>query len=150
VSLAGALLWSATVHRPGAVLGVQVLGRHLSASGPERTKAAKRRLRCLKGTKDLGTKCGGNGNSSSETTLVGYSGADHGGGKETGRSTAACVFMLNGGPTSWASKLQQTVATSTAEAEHVAASAAAQEAVPLRQLLCDLGFEQKEATTIYL
>ena len=54
-----------------------------------------------------------------------------------------------GGVVSWGSKLQPTVALSSAEAEYMAACAAVQEAIHLRLLMRDLGFEQKGATVIY-
>jgi len=57
--------------------------------------------------------------------------------------------MVGGGAISWTSKLQPTVALSTAEAEYITACAATQEAVYLRQLVKDMGFKQKGATVIY-
>ena len=45
------------------------------------------------------------------------------------------MFQMAGGPISWLSKKQAVVTLSTAEAEYVALSTAAQEAVWLRQLL---------------
>lgn len=146
MSLVGALLWSAMISRPDVAFAVQVLGRYLQASGPEHMSAAKRRLRYLKGTRDRGIKYGGKGN---DLTLVGYSDSDHAGDKDTRKSTTGYVFVLNGGPVSWGSRLQDTVAASTSEAEYMAACAAAQEAIHLRQLLKDLGLEQKKATVIY-
>jgi hypothetical protein len=56
---------------------------------------------------------------------------------------------VNGAPVSWCSKLQNSVAKSTCEAEYVAASSAAQEAVHLINILKDLGETQEEPTTIY-
>ncbi len=50
---------------------------------------------------------------------------------------------------SWASRLQPTVALSSAESEYMAASAAAQEAIHLRSLMQSLGFTQKGPTTIW-
>jgi hypothetical protein len=47
------------------------------------------------------------------------------------------------------SKLQPTVAISTAEAEYMAACTATQEALHLRQLLEDVGYMQNGATTIF-
>jgi hypothetical protein len=57
--------------------------------------------------------------------------------------------MVGGCVVSWRSKLEPTVALSTAEAEYMAACAATQEAIHLRQLLADLGFEQKGATILW-
>jgi hypothetical protein len=49
------------------------------------------------------------------------------------------VFTLSGGAVSWLSKLQPTVAVSTAEAEYMAAASAVKEALWLRKLFADLG-----------
>ena len=57
--------------------------------------------------------------------------------------------MLSGGAISWASKLQPTVALSSAEAEYMAVSAAVQDAIFLRDLMGDLGYGQAGATKIY-
>eukprot|EP00253_Pinus_taeda_P020499 PITA_20499 len=65
-------------------------------------------------------------------------------GKDTGdldkrRSTSGYVFTLAGGAISWMSKLQNTVALSTTEAEYIAASHACKEAVWLKGLLGEFG-----------
>ena len=73
----------------------------------------------------------------------GYSDADWAGDPVTRRSTTGYVFLISGGPVSWASKLQPTVALSTMEAETMALAAATQEALWLRKLLAELGFPQK-------
>jgi hypothetical protein len=64
------------------------------------------------------------------------------------RSTTGFVFKLAGGPISWASKVQPTVALSSTEAEYMAACSAAQEAIWIRLLLKEMGFEQKEPTIL--
>ena len=53
------------------------------------------------------------------------------------------VFLLHGGAISWQSRLQPTVATSTVEAEYMAVAAAVKEALWLRTLLADLGFDAR-------
>lgn len=67
--------------------------------------------------------------------LVGYSDSDHASDVSTRRSCTGYVFVLHGGAISWASKLQPTVAVSTAEAEYMAASAAVKEALWIRRLI---------------
>ena len=57
--------------------------------------------------------------------------------------------MMNGGPISWKSRLQDNVSLSTSEAEFVAASLGGQEAIYLRELLTDFGFSQTKATLLY-
>ena len=59
------------------------------------------------------------------------------------------MYTLGGAAVSWTSRLQQTVALSSAESEYMAASAASQEAIHLRRLLESLGFKQEGPTVIY-
>lgn len=72
-------------------------------------------------------------------TLIGFSDADWARDQDDCRSTTGNIFLLSGGAVSWLSKKQATVALSTAEAEYVALSQAAQESTWLKQLLSDLG-----------
>jgi hypothetical protein len=55
------------------------------------------------------------------------------------RSVGGYVFMLASGPVSWKSKKQTCTATSSNEAEYVAASEAARQATWMRRLLGDMG-----------
>ncbi len=70
--------------------------------------------------------------------MIGYSDADWGGDINDRKSTAGYIFKLNCGAVSWRNKKQTCVALSTAEAEYVALSAAAQEALWLKQLTSEL------------
>ncbi len=99
--------------------------------------AVKRILRYLKGTVNLALKY----ERSESGTLVGFSDADWAGDQDDRRSTTGNIFLLSEGAVSWLSKKQATVALSTAEAEYVALSQAAQEGTCLRRLLNDLGVE---------
>ena len=56
--------------------------------------------------------------------------------------------MIAGGPVSWASKRQATVAHSSAEAEYYALNDAAREAAWLRELLEDIGYPVEGPITI--
>ena len=53
------------------------------------------------------------------------------------------MFTLTGGAVSWVSKLQSVVATSTTEAEYVAATQASKEAVWLKMIMEELGHGQE-------
>ena len=68
---------------------------------------------------------------------------------DTRRSTTGYVFKISGGPVSWQSRMQTSVALSSMEAEYMAASAATQEAMWLNRLLHQLGFRTPRPTTIY-
>src|SRR3954453_738669 len=83
------------------------------------------------------------GESDGEIELAGYTDASFAEDRATRRSTGAYIFTLNGGPISWTSKRQLTVALSTTEAEYMAMCQATNEAIWLRQLLTELGLHQE-------
>ena len=83
-----------------------------------------------------------------KTECTGYSDADWAGDLDDRRSTSGYIFKIAGASVSWRSVKQKCVALSTAEAEYMALSGAAQEAVWMRQLLRDLGREVVGATII--
>jgi hypothetical protein len=131
--LVGSLMYLSVCTRPDITAAVQTLARFMSNPGWAHWCAAKRVLRYLKGTVERGLCFGGRGG------LKGYCDADWGGDVDSYRSTTGYVFLLNGAAVSWRSRLQRTVALSTAEAEYMALCEAAQEATFLTQLLTDLG-----------
>ena len=56
------------------------------------------------------------------------------------RSTSGYSFTLGGGPVSWSSKRQRTVATSTCEAEYIAQCNATKEAIWVKNLFIEVGY----------
>lgn len=144
MSMVGSLLYAAMITRPDISYAVQALGRHLQATGEEHFAAAKRVMRYLQGSKQLGIKY-----HQGEVKLVGYADADWASDKDTRRSTTGYLFKLGSSTISWGCRLQPTVALSTSEAEYMSASAAVQEAMYLRQLLKDLKYNQESATIIW-
>ena len=106
---------------------------------------AKRVLRYLKATETLGLQYGGQ----SPIELAGWSDADYASDVDGRRSRTGYVFMLNGAAISWKSQRQPTVALSTAEAEYMALTAAAQEALFLKQLLEELHHNSESAITLF-
>jgi hypothetical protein len=142
----GSLLYAAIVTRPDIQFMVQQVARHLQSSGEEHWAAVKRGLRYLKGTRQLAIRY--SSDAEDPLRLKAYCDSDWGGDRDSRRSTTGYLTMVAGGPVSWTSKLQATVALSSAEAEYMAASAATQEVLYLRQLLIDLKHPQMEATTL--
>ena len=57
--------------------------------------------------------------------------------------------MMNGGPTSWKSRRQDSVALSTSEAEYMTASEVGKEILYLLAILRDVGHAQIAPTNIY-
>ena len=64
-------------------------------------------------------------------------------------STSGFVFFIGNCCVSWKSHKQRCVARSTTEADYVALSECVQEAIWLRRLLSERGFQQTEQTKIY-
>ena len=81
--------------------------------------------------------------------LVGYVDAAHAGDLETRRSITGLVFCLAGGAIAYKSKVQATVATSSTEAEFIAAVHAAKIAKYLHSILRELGFPPSGPTLLY-
>ena len=134
-SAIGSLMYLSVSTRPDISYAVSSLARFSSKPTKEHWTALKRLLRYLKGTTKYGilyTKGGA-------SKCIGFSDADWAGDINDQKSTSGYVFMLSGGAVSWSSKKQKCVALSTAEAEYVALSSAAQESIWLRQLITELG-----------
>ena len=131
--LIGSLLYLSVCTRPDISYAVGALARFMAAPTNEHWNAALGILRYLCGTREYSLNFGGN------PGLVGYCDSDYAGSIDTRRSTTGYTFKLGDGVISWCSKLQPTVATSTCEAEYIAAAAATKEALWLRKLLSDFG-----------
>ncbi|KAK2985142.1 hypothetical protein RJ640_000909 [Escallonia rubra] len=101
--------------------------------------AAKGILRYIAGTRDFELWY----SQVSNFRLVGFSGSDWVGCLDDRRSTSGSVFNLGSGAINWTSKRQATVALSSSEAEYIAATSSACQAVWLRKLLADLLQDQK-------
>jgi hypothetical protein len=135
--LVGGLMYLATHTRPDISLAVGSLARYMANPTTDHMKAVHKVLQYVSCTPHLGITFGGSPAATLE--LYGYSDSNHAGDLDTRRSTTGYVFMLYGGVVSWNSRLQPTVASSTTEAEYMAASSAVKEALWLRQLLPELG-----------
>ena len=121
--------------RPDIAFFTAVASRFSKNPSHQHTEAVKTILKYLKGSKQRGITY----RDEEELKIQGYSDSDWAGDKESWKSTSGYIFMLNGGPVSWCSKRQSTVALSSTEAEYIALTLAAKEATWLRLLLTELG-----------
>ena len=82
---------------------------------------------------------------------IGYTDSDFQSDRESRKSTSGYVFTLGGEAISWRSVKQSSIANSTMEAEYIAASEAAKEAIWLKNFLLDLGVvpSTQSAITLY-
>ena len=85
----------------------------------------------------------------SSKECIGYSDADWTGDLDDRKSTSGYLFKISGGAVTRRSKKQSCVALSTAEAEYMALSSAAQEAIWLIQLTTELSSPPETSTTIF-
>eukprot|EP00253_Pinus_taeda_P035994 PITA_35994 len=73
--------------------------------------------------------------------LVGFTDSDWVGEPDDRKSTAGYVLTLGSGPITWACKKQAAISLSSAEAEYRGAVEASKEALWLRQILSEFGFQ---------
>ena len=135
--LIGALTYLSTTTRPDISFAISSLGQFNNCYGTEHWTAAKRVLRYLKGTLDVGLVF-----SPHSEPVRGYVDADWGGSTLDRKSHSGFMFLLGGSPISWDSRKQRTVALSTTEAEYMALAECAKEAIYLKRFICELGFNK--------
>ncbi|KAJ0491696.1 putative RNA-directed DNA polymerase [Helianthus annuus] len=143
-SLVGGLIYL-THTRPDIVFSVSVISRFMHKPTSIHLGAAKRILRYVAGTLEYGMWYG----KKQEIKLEGFTDSDWGSSFEDWKSVSANMFSIGSGAISWCSKKQPVVALSTCEAEYIAANTAACQAVWLRKLLKELGYDQDNPTTIW-
>ena len=120
---------------------VIVLCRAMSKPSPQLMVAAEHVLAYLYRNRDIGLRY-----KADEKPLEGFTDSDWG----VRHSTSGYVFMLNHACISWASKKQSSVALSSCEAEIMAASEAAKEAVYLGSFLGELDAHDDSPVDLYL
>ncbi|GKA74913.1 retrovirus-related pol polyprotein from transposon TNT 1-94 [Tanacetum coccineum] len=130
---------------PDLTYSVGMVSRYMQSPRESHARAIKQILRYLKGTTSFGIKY----NRSNDMKLVGYSDSSHNVDIDDGRSTTGHVFYLGTSPITWCSQKQTTVELSSCEAEFMAATTAACQAIWLRELLAEVtGLERQKEGTI--
>ena len=146
----GALLYLAMGTRPDIMNAVREVSCFNTNPGINHWTAVKRIFRYIKGSLQVQLRYLGNPSENDmKMQLHGFADSDWAGNGDHRRSVSGHIFMFGGGPVSWSSKTQKSVALSSCEAEYIALSAATQEAIYLRNILEQLEFPQHQATMIY-
>ncbi|CAA7039007.1 unnamed protein product [Microthlaspi erraticum] len=122
--------------RPDLSYCVGVLSRYMQNPKESHGAAMKQCLRYLRGTTTLGLVF--KKSSSAAMKLVGYSDSSHNVDPDDGKSTTDHVFYLGESMISWCSQKQDTVALSSCEAEFMAGTEAARQAIWLQDLLGEI------------
>ncbi|KAL8116754.1 hypothetical protein AgCh_023059 [Apium graveolens] len=118
--------------RPDLAYSVGIVSRFMEKPTLMHQNAAKRILRYVKGTLNLGLIYTAN---EDNNIVIGYSDSDLAGNIENRKSTGGMVFYLNKSLITWNSQKQKCVALSSCEAEFMVATVASCQAVWLRKLL---------------
>lgn len=112
--------------RPDLSYAVGVASRFMERPTVMHFKAVKQILRYIKGTMDYGlVYAAGTG----ALKIIGYTDSDLAGDLDDWRSTGGMAFYINQSLVAWSSQKQKTVALSSCEAEFMAATTAACQAL---------------------
>ena len=149
----GSLQYLSDKTRPDIARAANFLAEYNSKPTPKCWNALKHVLHYLAGTRDRGITYKKRIDSNPATSLpmpLCHTDSDWAGTlTDRRRSVGGYIFILADGPISWKSKKQTCTATSSNEAEYIAASEAARQATWIRRLLGDMGlFENSDLPTI--
>lgn len=136
----GSVMWAQIATRPDLSFAVSLLARFQSNPGPAHWQALMHVIGYIRSTLDFGITY----SKGESIQPAGYVDADYGGCRDTKRSTSGYIFMMAGGPVSWSSKRQATVALSTVEAEYVSLTRAAQQMKWMYSWMEEVGLPQEK------
>ena len=139
----GSVLWPVVVSRPDAAYAVSILSQFIQNLGPAHWEGVKRVINYLGSTKDLWLTFGGG----REGAVKGFCDADWASQKHR-HSISGFSFHYGAGAVSWSSKKQPVVSLSSTEAEYVAQTHAAKEAIWLRSFVSKVTGKQEKPLTI--
>jgi len=134
-SAIGSIMYAMLCTRPDVSHALSLTSRFQSDPGEEHWTAVKNILKYLKRTKDMFLVYG----DCEELAVKGYVDASFDTDPDDSKSQTGYVFVLNGAAVSWRSSKQSVIASSTLEAEYMAASEAAREGIWLKEFVTELG-----------
>ena len=142
----GCLQYLTQCTRPDIAYAVNQVSKYFNNPGKAHWTAVKRILEYLRNTQNHGIRYQSTTNKELKVTgftkeleVTGFADADFANDPDTRVSTTGYIFMINDQPVTWKSKKQACVTKSTTEAEYVALSTAAAEAVWIQKLITDIG-----------
>ena len=139
----GSVLWPVVVSRPDAVYAIGILAQFIQNPGLVHWEALKRLITYLGSTKDYWLTFGGR----SKTLVEGFCDADWASNKHR-HSISGYSFHFGCSTISWSSKKQYIIALSSTEAEYIAQTHAAKEALWLRSFVDEVRGTGGAAITI--
>ncbi|KAK3038599.1 hypothetical protein RJ639_027262 [Escallonia herrerae] len=136
----GCLMYAIVCTRPDISHAVSMVSRYMGNPGKKHWDAVKWIFRYLVGSTNFGVMFDRDG---AKGEVSGFVDSDYAGDLDSRRSTTGYIFTFYGGPICWKSVLQSTTTLSTTEAEYMALTEAAKEALWLKGLVEELGFKQR-------
>lgn len=130
-SIVGSILYAAIITRPDIAFVASRLAQHNTRPGPKHHAAAEHALHYLINTKDLALEYDGNRSDDGWIIASDASFADN----HDRKSSQGWIMLLCGGSIAWRATKQTTVTTSTTEAELLAVSETAREAMFMARIL---------------
>jgi hypothetical protein len=130
--------------RPDLAYSVGIVSRYMQEPRQSHSMAIKQILWHLKGTVSYGITYP----RKADGVLCGYSDSSFNSDRNDGRSTTGHVFYYGLAPITWCSQKQNTVALSSCEAEYMAASSAACQAIWLRELVSEVTGRQPQKVVL--
>lgn len=132
--------------RPDLSYSVGVLSRFMQSPRESHGVAMKQVLRYLRGSIAYGLMF--KRSTSKIPRLIGYSDSSYIVDQDDGRSITGHMFFINDSPISWCSQKQEVVALSSCEAEFMAGTEAARQAIWLQELLSEITGQESEKVVI--
>lgn len=131
----GSLLYCGMSTRPDIAYALSVLSKFTKEPRQLHWKGVKRVMRYLKATLNQGLMY----RAVDEPKVTCYVDADYAGDQQNRRSTSGMVTFINTGPISFKAKQQDTVATSTTQAEYVACYVGVKDLIWITRFIDELG-----------
>jgi len=133
----GSLMFAMVLTRPDIAFTLGKLSQYMSDPAEHHGYALKNLLRYLRSTVSMKLRYGPGG---AHSQFVIYSDADWASDIVDRKSVSGSTAMFYGGPISWSSKKQRSVATSSCESEYMALSTCCKQGQWIAQVFRDLGF----------
>jgi hypothetical protein len=146
--LVGSILYAAIMTRPDAAYAAAHLSHFLTNPSVVHIGAAKQVIRYLFGTRFLAIQYGG-GHHKPEDSLVIAGDASYANDPDTRKSTFGYIMFLFGGAINWKSAKQDTITTSSTEAELLALTTTGKETMALGRLLRDVSLDLGSPLSVY-
>jgi hypothetical protein len=141
----GSILYTAVTIRPDVARAASQISRYLTNPSPEHHSAADQTIRYLYGTRFLSIEYNGE----HKDALVIASDASFADDEETRRSSQGYVMMLFGGAVAWKASQQDTVTTSTTEAELLGVERTTKEAYALARFMKDIKLDLGQPLRVF-